>query len=340
MKRKAVIALLPLLVGCMGLTAHAQVGYRITDTTGDPRLNGHSVAPGEIVSPQGLQALCLSDGSITCQKIAEGYPEEEITLTFSRGAKRNCAPVAEDSARETYKNLPITAALKVRDPEGQPMTYTLTRAPRRGVVVLNGDGTFTYTPKQNKVGVDSFAYTASDGYGAESREATVTITIIRPMDDARYTDTEGSSCCFAAQWMKSTGIFVGESVDGNETFFPEKSVTRGELLAMAVKTLELPTQSTEDAAWLSAYPAWLKPYLAAAMRAGLVPDLAEGFRPEEAATSLLAADMLCNGLHLAGTQALQTDIAITGKPLTRADAAELMYDAHKQMNGGRVKILG
>lgn len=339
MKHKANILLLSAMLACIRLTANAQVGYWITKTSGSPALNGRTIAPGQILSERSLKDLQASQGVVSYRQITDGYPGAETVLAFSLGVKRNCAPVAEDSARETYKNLPITAALKVKDPEGQPMTFTLTRAPRRGVVVLNGDGTFTYTPKQNKVGVDSFVYKATDALGSESREATVTITIIRPTDDARYTDTENNSCCFAAQWMKNTGIFTGETIDGHTAFFPEKIVSRGELIAMAVKTLELPTDNTEDAAWCAELPGWLKPYVAAAMRAGIVPDLTEGFRPEEPATTLLAADILCNGLHLENADALQTDIPITGKPLTRADAAELLYDAHKQMNGGQVRIL-
>lgn len=338
MKHSAKI-LLPALIACIPLQAGAQEGYWITKAAGSPTVNGHTVAPGEILSRQALEDLLRSRGTVAYRCITEGYPSEETVVTFSLGTKRNSAPVAEDSARETYKNLPVTAALKVKDPEGQPMTFTLTRAPRRGVVVLHDDGTFTYTPKQNKVGVDSFAYSATDAQGARSREATVTLTIIRPTDDARYTDTEGTSCCFAAQWMKNTGIFTGETVDGNATFFPEKIVSRGELIAMAVRTLELPTDNTEDAAWCGSLPGWLKPYVAAAMRSGVIADLSEGFRPEEDATSALAASILCNGLHLDGPSALQTDVPISGKPLTRADAAQLLYDAHKQMNGGKVKIL-
>lgn len=339
MKQPAKLLLLSALIACIPMHAHAQVGYWITKSAGQPTLNGHAVAPGEILSRQALEELTRSQGMVAYRRIDEGYPSEETVLTFSLGTKRNCAPVAEDSARETYKNLPITAALKVKDPEGQPMTFTLTRAPRRGIVVLCDDGTFTYTPKQNKVGVDSFAYKATDVQGAQSREATVTLTIIRPTDDARYTDTEDTPCCFAAQWMKNTGIFIGETVDGNATFFPEKIVSRGELIAMAVRALELPTDNTEDAAWNGDLPNWLKPYVAAAMRSGVIDNLSEGFRPEEAATSALAADILCSGLHLESPSALQTDVAITGKPLTRADAAQMLYDAHKQMNGGKVKIL-
>ena len=98
------------------------------------------------------------------------------------------------------------------------MTFTVTRQPRRGSVTVNADGSFTYTPKKNKVGVASFTYTATDPAGKVSREATVTVTILKPTDATQYTDTVGKSCRFAAEWMKHTGIFVAEQVAENACF--------------------------------------------------------------------------------------------------------------------------
>ena len=66
---------------------------------------------------------------------------------------------------ETYKNLPNTASFRAKDPEGEAVTYAVLRQPKRGTVTLDGQGGFTYTPKKNKVGVDSFTYTATDPAG-------------------------------------------------------------------------------------------------------------------------------------------------------------------------------
>ena len=112
-------------------------------------------------------------------------------MTIGIRGKENKAPTAEDSALETYKNLENTGKLKVSDPEGEQLTYTLVRQPKRGTVTISEDGSFTYTPKKNKVGVDSFTYTAADPAGNVSREATVTVTILKPSDTTQYTDTLG-----------------------------------------------------------------------------------------------------------------------------------------------------
>ncbi|MFR8332989.1 MAG: Ig-like domain-containing protein [Oscillospiraceae bacterium] len=48
---------------------------------------------------------------------------------------------------------------------------------------MGEDGAFTHTPKKNKVGKDSFSFTATDEAGAVSNEATVTIEILKPLDN-------------------------------------------------------------------------------------------------------------------------------------------------------------
>jgi hypothetical protein len=66
-------------------------------------------------------------------------------------------------------------------------------------VVLNSDGSFTYTPQSNFRGTDSFTYTASDG-DETSEEATVTITVnsvddppVAADDSSAVTEDSGSN---------------------------------------------------------------------------------------------------------------------------------------------------
>ena len=227
-------------------------------------------------------------------------------MTISIRGKRDHAPVAEDFSMETYKNLPNQGQLKVQDPEGQSITYNIVRQPKRGEVVLTADGTFTYTPKKNKVGVDSFTYTAVDPAGNVSREATVTVQILKPTDSQQYTDTAGQPCRFAAEWMRNTGLFVGERVGSDLCFQPEKTVTRGEFLAMVVEALDIPTQEAALSAVPADTPNWLRPYLAAAIRSGLVADLPAtdtgSFEADRAITGAEVAVMLQNALDLTVSQ--------------------------------------
>ena len=240
---------------------------------------------------------------VTYLPIYENRVAPAATATLSIRGKQNNAPIAEDSAVETYKNLPNEGSLKASDPEGQQLTYSLTRSPRRGSVELRADGTFLYTPKKNKVGTDSFTFTATDPAGNVSREATVTVNILKPGNSVQYTDTVGASCRFAAEWMKNTGVFVGEQIGGEFCFRENQEVTRGEFITMMVKSLNIPLD--EDASYTGLSdetPSWLRPYLAAAMRAGLtagIPlDDTGALGVDETITGAEAAVMLQNALDL------------------------------------------
>lgn len=276
----------------------------------------------------------------------------EATMTLSIRGRENQAPIAQDCAFETYKNLELTGQLKVRDPEGQEMSFTLTRPPKRGTVEISGDGSFTYTPKKNKVGVDSFTFTATDPAGKVSRETTVTVSILKPTDARQYSDTVGKSCRFAAEWMKNTGIFVGESLGGSPCFSPERQVTRGEFVTMLVKALNIPTDADLTETGYADAPDWLKPYLAAAVRSGLTVGLTTGenFCPDTPITAEDAAAMLCSALELQPQEqpalsaqevnitpveiALQNGLELpTGQEITRADCANMLYQASRLQLG-------
>lgn len=313
----------------------------------------------EIVGAEDEQTQSLSYLPVFADEVAQC-----ATMAISVRGKRDQAPVAEDSAMETYKNLPGEAMLKVKDPEGQPMTYTVTRQPKRGDVVIREDGSVIYTPRKNKVGVDSFTYTATDPAGNVSREATVTVTIMKPTDAQQYADTAGDSCRFAAEWMKNTGIFVAERVGGNSCFQPGKEVSRGEFLTMLVGALDLNVEEAEYTGFADEAPQWLKPYLAAAMRSGLTAGWPEAdtFAPEQTITGAEAAVMLQNALKLDQSEAQETvaveetapDWAVSaltalqsngislnaGENLTRGEAAQILYQACKLAQsapGTRVK---
>ena len=255
----------------------------------------------------------------------------EAQMVFSIRGKKNAAPTAADSRMETYKNLPNEGLLSVSDPEGDAMTFTLVRPPKRGEVILREDGSFLYTPKKNKVGTDSFTYTAADPAGNVSGEATVTVDILKPSDDRQYADTVSSDCRFEAEWLRNTGIFSGETVSGQFCFSPDESVTRGQFLAMLMQVLDMPVdRSVTETGFLDESPKWLQPYLAAALRSGIITGYpAEGgveFRAGQAVSAEEAARMVQNAVAFAVPTAAMDQPEVPGlDPLTRADAAKALY---------------
>ncbi len=294
------------------------VGICITELpqvqTGTVMLGSRVLQPGDILTADQLAQMTFAplrtevdqDAVVTYLPIYENRVEKSATMTIAVRGKEDQVPVAQDLAIETYKNLPNEGTLKVSDPEGEKLTYTLVRNPKRGEVTLNEDGTFLYTPKKNKVGVDSFTFTAADPAGNVSREATVTVQILKPTDAKQYTDTVGHPCRFAAEWMRNTGLFVGEKIGGEECFHPQKQVTRGEFLAMVIKALDIPVEDVSYEGLPADTPKWLKPYLVAALRSGLTagwPDSETGsFLADQPITGAEAAVMLQNAMDLSISQ--------------------------------------
>ena len=56
------------------------------------------------------------------------------------------------------------------------LTATILTTPANGTVVLNADGSFTYTPNSGFLGTDTFTYRATDAFGAAA-DGTVTFTV-------------------------------------------------------------------------------------------------------------------------------------------------------------------
>lgn len=324
------------------------------------RLGSRVICPGDILTVAQIDAMTFhptaggdTEAQVTYLPISENRVEQEAVMTLSIRKKENKPPVAQDSTLETYKNLENTGTLSVTDPEGGALTYTLVQEPKRGQVTIGDDGTFTYTPTKNKVGKDSFTFTATDEAGAVSNEATVSIEILKPLNSDTYKDVTSGQ--FEALWMKNTGLFSGSQVAGESCFGPGKEVTRGDFLAMVMKLLEIPLEDTVSASGFAdegQAAAWLQPYLATAMRLGVVSGARKGdqvvFRPNDPITGAEAAVMLQNVLLLPKGTAVNGEdapawaqdsvaamvgsgisIENPGAVLTRMDTAKLLYQVSK-----------
>lgn len=130
-----------------------------------------SYTPDLDFSGQDSFTYSASDGSLQSSHTT-------VTLTIQQG---NAAPIA---GADSY-SLPVNNALSIsapgvlvndNDPNGDPLSAILESDSTHGSLVLNSDGSFTYTPETNFFGIDSFTYRASDG-SLMSDPATVTIQV-------------------------------------------------------------------------------------------------------------------------------------------------------------------
>ncbi|MBX3010841.1 MAG: cadherin-like beta sandwich domain-containing protein [Caldilineaceae bacterium] len=147
----------------------------ITPTTADPTatvtVNGVAVASG---SPSA--AFALPTGS---HLVVDVVVTAESGATQSYQVVVNRPPSVVNTALSTLQNQPIagTIASKVADADGDSWTAALAVAPAQGTVVLNPDGSFTYTPVSDFVGLDTFTVTVVDANGATT-EILVSIPVI------------------------------------------------------------------------------------------------------------------------------------------------------------------
>lgn len=267
---------------------------------------------GDAIPTHALNELTMNTHCITAQNTAVRYytvTDGEVSaikeLKLSILPKKNEPPVVENGTLETYRNIANTGTLPVSDPENGTMTFTVVEQPKRGTVELHEDGTYTYTPNENKVGKDRFTFTVTDDAGNTSEEGEIIIQIKKPTDKQTYADMAEDTDAFNAMWLKEQGLFTGTEVGGNLCFEPEKTVSRGEFLVMAMGVVNAKADDglmTTGFADEADTPGWLQPYIVSALADGMISGTRSEdgvrFMPQADLTKAEAAVMLQNMLRL------------------------------------------
>jgi hypothetical protein len=106
------------------------------------------------------------------------------TVPFQKVAEIvNRPPVAVDDSATTDEDTAVIIDVLYNDsdPDGDSLTVTDATDPSYGTIVINSNGTVTYTPTAGYNGPDSFTYTITDSH-AGTATATVDITVA-PIND-------------------------------------------------------------------------------------------------------------------------------------------------------------
>jgi PKD repeat protein len=161
-----------------------QAGSTLDDTIvsrtwdfGDPASGAANTSteadPTHVFAAVGLYTVRLtvvdSDGSRSVATL-------DVTVTDAPPPP-NRAPTASDKSYTTGENVPTSVKLVASDPDGDPLTFTITQPPAHGTLSTTGS-VRSYVPAPNFYGTDSFKFTASDPGGLTSNEATVTIEVL------------------------------------------------------------------------------------------------------------------------------------------------------------------
>lgn len=178
-----------------------------------------------------------SDGSLT---------SSDATVTIIVNAAQNTAPVVSNITLSTPINAAKSGTLTAVDAENDPVTFSAgSTAATHGTVVINPNGTFTFTPTNGFTGAATFSFKASDG-SLTSNDATVTInvgsaqntaptlvngngstSINAPLNGSLVslaTDAEGDALSFAVDTQPDNGTVTVNS-NGTFTFTPNSNFT-------------------------------------------------------------------------------------------------------------------
>ena len=92
----------------------------------------------------------------------------------------NDAPVAVTAAVTTEEDMDYGGLVSAFDIDNDPLTYSLLTEPSHGTVAIidSSAGTYTYSPKVNYNGSDSFTFTSSDGTLSDTSKVSITVTAV------------------------------------------------------------------------------------------------------------------------------------------------------------------
>ncbi len=179
----------------------------------------------------------ISETTFSFSNATSGESSVTASCTVCVLDEINLAPEAGSQTVNTAENISAFKFLKAADPENDPLTYEIVSYPKRGTVTVyeNADGYFSYTPKSNFTGKDSFSYVVTDAYGNKSNTATVEIAVSKPASDVYFDDLENHWAHNSAISVSAMGLMKGTlSDDGSLNFEPTQPVSRGDFLAMAL----------------------------------------------------------------------------------------------------------
>ncbi len=243
----------------------------------------------------------------------------------------------------TYRDIAAYGRLYAHDPEGDALTYQIVDYPDHGVALLYDDeGRYVYMPNRDFVGTDSLSYVVYDKYGNYSAAATVELEINRNTAELVYADMKWNAAYGAAIGLTERGIMSGSRVGNADYFYPQRKVSRGDFVVMAMRAAGVTTLSDtaltgfEDEGDI---PAEMRPYVSAAARAGYIaPVVSDGkqyFKPHDELTVAEAARICAAimGLKYDGSVAVSLE---NGTIPASAREAVLAMMAAGVMDGGSI----
>ena len=155
-------------------------------------------------------------------KANDGLLDSNVATVSLTVTAVNDTPVASNDSYTTNQGTPLNVAApgvlqNDLDADGNALTATNVTAPAHGTVVLNANGSFTYTPTAGYSGLDTFSYLANDGT-VDSNLATVSIDIRPVAGGTKFLVVDGST--LKDYKYDATGNMTGQDQLHRDNKFP------------------------------------------------------------------------------------------------------------------------
>ena len=293
-------------------------------TEGELLMGSVCVTSGQIISGDNLAHLCFVPADDTVTK---------GTFTFSANGSAtavtcnvylldgvNYAPTVSMASSatlqmSTYRDREAHGRLTAYDPDGDALVFEIVTAPANGSILLEDreEGTYVYAPRSGFTGSDEFSYVARDVYGNYSTATTVKLQVMTAGTSITYVDMAESKAANAAIALTEAGVMGGTQIGNQYFFYPDRTVTRAELLVMAMNAAGITDVPASDATGFEddaeIAPA-MKGCVAAAYSMGYISGtLKEGklcFLPNEEISRAETAVMICAILEEEGSGVVPT----------------------------------
>lgn len=178
----------------------------------------------------------VSQSSFTVFHSGDESTELKCTVSLSDGI--NFMPSASEAAFSTQRNIVLCKTLPAFDPEDDKLQFEIVTAPENGILTLVSaeTGSFSYVPKANFCGNDSFEYRVTDEHGNISDKEKVKIKVEKPESDIYFADMVSHWAHNAAIKSSARGHMpISYNHEGHAVFEPDREVSREEFLVSAMK---------------------------------------------------------------------------------------------------------
>ena len=221
----------------------------------DTDIDGDALTIASVTGGTGGSVVLNADGTVSFTPDADFNGTASFSYTATDGSATstpatvtvnvtavNDTPVAAADTLAATEDTPVTytaAQLLGNDTDidGDPLTIAAVTSGAGGTVVLNADGTVSFTPDANFNGAASFTYTVTDG-SATSAPATVTVNV------AAVNDTPVAAADTLAATEDTSVTYTAAQLLGNDTDIDGDPLTIASVTSGAGGTVVLNADGT------------------------------------------------------------------------------------------------